>query len=150
MSLDDYPHFFLTEDGRVYSMGQHCSGFPQVLYDALLRLGYDGEVPIYRCRLSMTDDLDICETSVTIPPNQEDTWTETIIDSEPNCTIKQMAHITLTSLCESRLTATAVMPITFFLIQNQENPVWKQCLEAVSDLEGPHFSTGMAAMAKYT
>jgi hypothetical protein len=27
--------------------------------------------------------------------------------------------------------------------------MWKQCLEAVSDLKGPHFSTDMAAMAKY-
>jgi hypothetical protein len=42
------------------------------------------------------------------------------------------------------------MPIVLFLIQNQKNPMWKQCLEAVSDLEGPHFSAGMAAMAKYT
>jgi hypothetical protein len=27
--------------------------------------------------------------------------------------------------------------------------VWKQCLEAVSDPEGPHFHAGMAAMAEY-
>jgi hypothetical protein len=47
------------------------------------------------------------------------------------------------------LTATKAMPIALFLIQNQENPMWKQRLEAVSDLEGPHFNVGMAAMAKY-
>jgi hypothetical protein len=41
------------------------------------------------------------------------------------------------------------MPIVLFLIWNQENPVWKQHLEVVSDLEDPHFSIGMAAMAKY-
>jgi hypothetical protein len=28
--------------------------------------------------------------------------------------------------------------------------MWKQRLEAVSDLEGPHFSAGMPTMAKYT
>jgi hypothetical protein len=32
---------------------------------------------------------------------------------------------------------------------SQENPVWQQRLEAMSDLEGPHFSAGMAALAKY-
>jgi hypothetical protein len=50
---------------------------------------------------------------------------------------------------EIMLTATKAMPIALFLIQNQENPMWKQRLEAVSDLEGPHFNVGMAAMAKY-
>jgi hypothetical protein len=36
-----------------------------------------------------------------------------------------------------------------FPIRNQENPVWKQRLEVVSNLESPHFSTSMTAMAKY-
>jgi hypothetical protein len=36
MELNDYPHFDLTEDGRLCSMGQHCPGFPRVLYDALI------------------------------------------------------------------------------------------------------------------
>jgi hypothetical protein len=49
MELDDYPHFNLTEDGTLYSMGQHCPGFSIVLYDALTRLGYDGDAPVYRC-----------------------------------------------------------------------------------------------------
>jgi hypothetical protein len=31
MNLDDYPHFSLSEDGSLCSMGQHLSGFPQVL-----------------------------------------------------------------------------------------------------------------------
>jgi hypothetical protein len=38
MELNDYPHFFLTEDGRLCSTGQHCPWFLRVLYDALLRL----------------------------------------------------------------------------------------------------------------
>jgi hypothetical protein len=67
-----------------------------VLYDALLRLGYDAEVPIYCCRLSMANGLDIYETSVMIPLNQEDPWTGTIIGSDPNTTVEQTAHIALT------------------------------------------------------
>jgi hypothetical protein len=30
-------------------MGQHCMGFPRVLYDALVHLGYDGDALVYRC-----------------------------------------------------------------------------------------------------
>jgi hypothetical protein len=66
------PPLLFTKDGRLCSMGQHCPGFPRVLYDALLCLGYDREVPIYRCRLSLVDGLDICKTSMMIPLNQED------------------------------------------------------------------------------
>jgi hypothetical protein len=73
----------------------------------------------------------------------------TIIGSEPDTTIEQMAHVALTSLCESRLTTTAVKPITLFPIRNQENVTWKQRLEVVSHNEGSHFSAGMAAMATY-
>jgi hypothetical protein len=52
MELNDYPHFDLTKDGTLCSTGQHCLGFPRVLYDTLIRLGYDGDAPVYRCRLS--------------------------------------------------------------------------------------------------
>jgi hypothetical protein len=49
MELNDYPHFYLTEDGRLCSTGQYCLGFFRVLYDALIHLGYDGDAPVYRC-----------------------------------------------------------------------------------------------------
>jgi hypothetical protein len=122
MNMDDYLHIFLTEDGRLCSMGQHCPGFPRVLYDTLLCLSYDGKVPIYCCRLSMVDGLDMCETSMAIPLNPMEPWMGTFFSNKPDTTVEQMAHITLTSLCESHLAATATMPIALFLIQNQENP----------------------------
>jgi hypothetical protein len=53
MELNDYPHFDLIEDGKLCSMGQHCRGFSRVLYDTLIRLGYEGDALVYRCRLSM-------------------------------------------------------------------------------------------------
>jgi hypothetical protein len=46
MELNDYPHFNLAKDGTLCSMGQHCPGFPRVLYDALIHLGYDGDAPV--------------------------------------------------------------------------------------------------------
>jgi hypothetical protein len=51
MNMDEYPHFSITEDGSPCSMGQHRPGFPQVLYDALVHLSYDRDIPLYRCRL---------------------------------------------------------------------------------------------------
>jgi hypothetical protein len=130
MNMDNYPHVTITADGSLCSTGQHRPGFPRVLYDALRQLGYDGDAPIYRGRMSMTHGQDKCEVNVVIPLNQT-------------------AQVTLTSLCETRLTDTAAMPITLFPIRNQEDPVWKQRLEAVSNPEGPHFHAGMAALAGY-
>jgi hypothetical protein len=48
MELNDYPHFYLIEDKRLCSMGQHCMGFSRVLYDPLIRLGYDRDALVYR------------------------------------------------------------------------------------------------------
>jgi hypothetical protein len=39
MEMNDYPHFYLTEDGRLCSTSQHCLRFLRVLYDGLIRLG---------------------------------------------------------------------------------------------------------------
>jgi hypothetical protein len=58
MELNDYPYFDFIEDGTLYSMSQHCPGFPRVLYDTLFRLGYDGDAPVYHCRLSTTHGMD--------------------------------------------------------------------------------------------
>jgi hypothetical protein len=149
MELNDYPHFNLAEDGRLYSTGQHCSGFLRLLYYALIHLGYDGDALVYRCRLSRVHDLDKCEVSVTIPFDPARPWSGSIIDSEPDTGIEMMAHIALTSLCEDHLTATATLPITLLPIRDQENTVWQQRLAAVSDLKGPHFHVGMTSLARY-
>jgi hypothetical protein len=149
MEPNDYPHFYITDDGRLCSMVQHCPGFSRVLYDALIYLGYDGDASVYHCRLSKVHDLDRCEVSVMIPFDLAKPWSGSIIGSEPNTGVEMMAHIALTSLCEDRLTATAALPIALLSIHNQENPVWQQCLEAVFDLEGPHFHAGMTSLVRY-
>jgi hypothetical protein len=149
MELNDYPHFYLVKDGRLCSMGQHCPGFPRVPYDALLHLGYDRDAPVYRCRLSMAHGLDTCEVSVTIPFDPTEPWSGSVISSEPDTGIERMAHIALTSLCEDCIAAIAALLIALLPIQNQENPMWKQRLEAVYDLEGPYFHAGMTLLARY-
>jgi hypothetical protein len=58
MELNDYSHFDLIGDGRLFSMGQHCPGFLRVLYNALICLGYDGDALVYRCQLSTTHGMD--------------------------------------------------------------------------------------------
>jgi hypothetical protein len=79
MELNNYPQFYVADDGRLCSMGQHCSGFPRVLYDAFIRLGYDGDSPVYRCRLSRVHDLDMCEVSMMIPFDPAEPWSGSII-----------------------------------------------------------------------
>jgi hypothetical protein len=74
---------------------------------------------------------------------------ETVIRVKLDETVEQTAQVALTSLCESRLADTAVMPIALFPIHNQEDHVWKQRLEVVSNPEGPHFHAGMAALVGY-
>jgi hypothetical protein len=149
MELNDYPHFNLTEDGTLSSTGQHCPGLPRVLYDTLIHLGYDGDAPVYRCRLSTAHGMDQCEVSVMIPFDPTEPWSGSIIGNEPDTGVELMAHITLTSLCEDHLVATAALPIALLLIQDQENLVWQQHLEAVSNLKGPHFLARMTSLARY-
>jgi hypothetical protein len=86
--------------------------------------------------------MDQCEVSVTIPFDPTEPWAGFIIDSEPDTGVELMAHMALTSLSEDRLTASAALPIMLLPIQNQENLVWQQHLEAVSNLKGPHFHAG--------
>jgi hypothetical protein len=118
MELNYYPHFDLAEDGTLCSTGQHCPGFPRVLYDALICLGYVGDAPVYRCRLSTAHGLDQCEVSMTIPFDPTEPWSGSIIGSEPDTGVELMAHIALTSLCEDHLVATAALPIALLSIQD--------------------------------
>jgi hypothetical protein len=149
MELNDYTHFILAADGRLCSMGQHCPGFSRMLYDALLHLGYDEDAPIYHCQLSRSHGLDRCEVSMAIPFDPTELWSGSVISSEPNTNVEMMAHITLTSLCENHLAATAALPIALLPIRNQQNPLWQQCLEAVSDLKGSLFHAEMTSLARY-
>jgi hypothetical protein len=120
-----------------------------VLYDALIHLGYDGDALVYRCRQSMAHGMDQCKVSVMIPFDPMEPWSGSVIGSEPDTGVELMAHIALTSLCEDHLAATAALPITLLLIQDQENPIWQQRLEAMSNLKGPHFHAGMTSLARY-
>jgi hypothetical protein len=87
MELNNNPHFYLIEDGRLCSMGQHSLGFSRVLYDTLIHLGYDGDTPVYRCRLSMAHGLDRCEVSVTIHFDPMEHWSGSVIGSEPDTSV---------------------------------------------------------------
>jgi hypothetical protein len=84
-----------------------------------------------------------------VPFDPTKPWSGFNLGYEPDTGIDMMAHIALTSLCEHRLTATAAPPIMLLPIQNQENPVWQQLLEVVSDVEGPYFHAGMTSLTKY-
>jgi hypothetical protein len=97
----------------------------------------------------MAHGLDRYEVNVMIPFDPTEPWSGSVICSKPDTGVEMMVHIALTSQCEDRLTGTAALPIAVLPIQNQENPIWQQCLEAVSDLEGPHFHAGMTSLSRY-
>jgi hypothetical protein len=153
MNMDNYPHVSITEDGSLCSTGQHRPGFPRVVYDALRQLGYNGDVPVYRGRTSMAHDQDKCEVNVVIPLNPMESWMETLIGVELDETIEQTAQVALTSLCESHLADTAVMPIMLFPIHDEEGTMMaseaaeeKKRKRAVS---GPSRGSSSGALPKY-
>jgi hypothetical protein len=88
MAVWSHPHVTIAEDGRWFSMGQHCPGFPQVLYDTLLHLRYNGDVPVYRAHMSMAHSMEQCEVSVTIPLNSIEPWMSSVIGVELDDTIE--------------------------------------------------------------
>jgi hypothetical protein len=98
----------------------------------------------------MAHSQDKCEVNVVIPLNPMEPWMAIVIGVELDETVEQMAQVALTSLCESRLADTVAMPITLLPICNQEDPMWKQRHEAMSNPEGHHFHAGMAALAGCT
>jgi hypothetical protein len=79
MNMDIYPHVTIAEDGSLCSMGQHLPGFLRVLYDSFRQLGYNGDAPVYRGRMSMAHGQDKCEVNVVIPLNPTEPWMTTII-----------------------------------------------------------------------
>jgi hypothetical protein len=89
-----------------------------VLYDALRQLGYDGDAPVYRGRMSMAHGQDKCEVNVVIPLNPMEPWMATVIEVELDEIVEQTAQVALTSLCETRFTDITAMPITLFQIRN--------------------------------
>jgi hypothetical protein len=125
-------------------------GFPKMLYDAFLSLGYKGHAPIYHCQLSMAHGMEVCEASMTIPIDPLEPWSRSIVASKTNTVIEMMAHATLTYLSERCLTAIAAPPNALLPIWDQENPVWRQRLEATSYRGGPHFNAKTTLFAKYS
>jgi hypothetical protein len=101
MEPNDYPHFYLTEDGRLYSTGLRFPGFLRVKYDALIRLGYDGDAMVYRCRLSRVHDLDRCEVSMMIPLDPAHPWFGYVIGREHDTRVQMMARITYLWVCST-------------------------------------------------
>jgi hypothetical protein len=79
MNMNNYPHITISEDGSLSSMGQHRPEFLRVLYDALRQLGYDGDAPVYRGRMSMAHGQDKCKVNVVIPLNLMEPWMATVI-----------------------------------------------------------------------
>jgi hypothetical protein len=149
MNMDEYPHCTLDEDSWLWTMGRHCPVFPQVLLYALVQLSYDGLIPVYCCRPFQAHSLMCCKVLVEIPINPVAPWTRAVIGGDLDDAIEKMAYVALTVMCEQRLADTINTSIVLILIRDQEEPEWRQCLEAAGDLTRKKFNVGWAHMAKY-
>jgi hypothetical protein len=92
MNMDNYPHVTIAADGSLCSTGQHRPGIPRVLYDALRQLGYDGDAPVYRGRMSMAHGQDKCEVNVVIPLSPMEPWMATLQASTGRTIMRQHLH----------------------------------------------------------
>jgi hypothetical protein len=87
MNMNDYLHVTIAKDGRLCFHGPASPGFPRMLYDTLLHLGYNGDVLFYRARMSMARSMEQCEVSVTIPLNPMKPSMATVIGIELDDTV---------------------------------------------------------------
>jgi hypothetical protein len=103
-----------------------------------------------QCKVSVMTSFDLMEScSGFVIGDPMESCSGFVIGSEPDTGVELMAHMALTSLCKDCLVATAALPIALLPIRIQENLVWQQRLEAVSNLKGPHFHAGMTSLGKY-
>jgi hypothetical protein len=80
--MDDYAHCTLREDSWFCTTGQHRPGFPWLLLDNLVHIGYDGSILEYLCQPFQKHNLPCCEVQVEIPVAPEAPWTRTIIGGD--------------------------------------------------------------------
>jgi hypothetical protein len=58
-----------------------------MLYDTLLHLSHNGDVPVYRDRMSKAHGQDRCEVSVTLPLSLTEPWGMTVVGIELDETV---------------------------------------------------------------
>jgi hypothetical protein len=134
MSVEDYPHCTLGNDGFLQTTGRHHPGFPQELWCALIRLGYDRPAPTYRCHLFHAHGLNACKVRLEIPFDTTAPFRGAIISSDLDDGVEKMTHLALTAFCECHLTDTTDSLLALLTIWNQEEPLWQQCDNIVCDI----------------
>jgi hypothetical protein len=137
MSLEDYPHCTLGEDGFLWTTGQHCPWFLRVIFNALLCHSYNGDVLLYHCHPFQAHSLSVYEVWVEIPFDPMALFRGAIIGNDIDDTIKKMAHMALTAFCERSLAVTIDTLLALFPISNHVEPMWQQCHEVMCDITSP-------------
>jgi hypothetical protein len=101
MNMDNYTHVTIAEDRSLCSMGQHRPGFMCMLYDTLLPLSHNGDILVYRGRMSKAHGQDRYEVMVSmmLPLSPTEPWGLIVVGIELDDTVKQAAHVALTALC---------------------------------------------------
>ena len=150
--MDDYPYCELGDDGWLRTDGLHRQGFPMLLWDALLRFGYE-DAPIYRGRMYREHGLQRCEVHVDIPSNPVHSdwmeWSTWATGNDMEDTLERVAHLALTKFCERHFPDTAGTAIAMYPVHAQNDPAWSQRVKIVRDYKRPEYHAGFAQMTCY-
>jgi hypothetical protein len=107
------------ENGRLRTRGLHRHGFPLLLWDALVQVGYGDRALEYYGQLYEKHGLQRCEVYIDIPSHpvfhDGSLWSTWAIGADMDGAMEKVAHMALTALCSQNLAATAGMPISLYL-----------------------------------
>jgi hypothetical protein len=119
--MGDYS-YCTCKNGYLCMRGLHRHGFPLLLWDALVQIGYGDRAPEYYGQLYEEHGLQRCEVYVDIPSHpvfpDGSPWSTWAIGDNMDDAMEKAAHMTLISLCSQNLAANAGMLISLYPIQD--------------------------------
>jgi hypothetical protein len=118
--MGDYS-YCTFENGRLRMRSLHHHGFPLLLRNALVQIGYEDIAPEYYGRLYEEHGLHHCEVYVDILSHpvfpDGSPWSTWAIGADMDDAMEKAAHMALTALCSQNLAATVGTPISLYPIK---------------------------------
>jgi hypothetical protein len=135
--MGDYS-YCTFENSHLRMRGLHHHGFPLLLWDALMQIGYGDGAPEYYGRLFEEHRLQHCEVYVDIPSHPRfpdgSPWSTWAIGANMDDAMEKAAHIALTVLCSQNLATTVGTPISLYPIQDHSDLEWKALMDEVGNV----------------
>jgi hypothetical protein len=139
--MGDYLYCTFKND-RLRTRGLHRYGFPLLLFDALVQIGYGDKAPEYYGRLYEEHVLQHCEVYVDILSHpvfsNGSLWSTWAIRANMDDAMEKAAHMSLTAMCSQHLIATTGMPISLYPVQDHSDQEWKAHMDEVGNVFQVH------------